>query len=158
MDITSPKWCARFLTLAKTVAGWSKDKSTKVGAVILTSDGRPVSLAFNGLPMGVDDTIDERSERPLKYKWTCHAERNAIDLALLADLSDCIMYVTFFPCSNCALSIIQTRIRTLVVDEEFTADKMPLHWIEDMLISQEMLNEAGVKIIAASSHEQIQHY
>lgn len=151
MDITNEKWAGRMLKMAKDVASWSKDQSTKVGAVITTTQGGPVSWGFNGLPMGIDDSVPERHERPHKYKWFCHAERNAMDLASKADLSDCVMFVTFSPCSNCAQSIIQRGIKTLVVDEEYVADKMPERWQEDMKVAVEMLEEAGVKIIAGKS-------
>ena len=143
------------LKMAKDVASWSKDNSTKVGAVITTLTGRPVSWAFNGMPEGIDDTKPERHVRPYKYKWMCHAERNAMDLAYKSDLSDCVMFVTFSPCTTCAGSIIQKGIKTLVVDEECTADRMPERWKEDMMVAVEMLEEAGVKIIAARADESV---
>lgn len=148
MDVTNKKWAARMLTLAKEVASWSKDESTKVGAVITTKDGAPVSWGFNGMPMGVDDTVPERHERPLKYKWFCHAERNALDLAP-RDVSDCVMFVTFSPCSGCAQSIIQRGIKTVVIDANFTADKSPERWQEDMFVALEMMKEAQIDIRAA---------
>ena len=147
MEITNDKWAGRLLKMAHDVASWSKDESTKVGAVITTADGKPISWGFNGMPMGTDDTVPERHDRPLKYKWFCHAERNAMDLASRADLSDCVMFVTFSPCTNCAQSIIQRGIKTLVVDENHTAEKMPERWQEDMIVAQEMLLEAGVEIV-----------
>ena len=149
MDILSEKWTSRLLRMAKDIASWSKDESTKVGAVITTSDGSPISWGFNGMPMGVDDDVPERNVRPYKYKWMAHAERNAMDLASRADLSGCVMFVTFSPCTNCAQSIIQRKIKTVVVDSNFTADKMPDRWKEDMSVAAEMLTEAGVHIIAA---------
>ena len=148
MDVTNKKWAARMLTLAKEVASWSKDESTKVGAVITTKEGAPVSWGFNGMPMGVDDTVPERHERPLKYKWFCHAERNALDLAP-RDVSDCVMFVTFSPCSGCAQSIIQRGIKTVVIDANFTADKSPERWQEDMFVALEMMKEAQIDIRAA---------
>ncbi len=149
MDVTNKKWAGRLLKMAKEVADWSKDESTKVGAVITTYDGSPVSWGFNGMPMGLDDSKPERHERPLKYKWMGHAERNAMDLSSRVDLSDCVMFVTFFPCSSCAQSIIQRKVKTLVVDVNYTADKVPERWQEDMNIALEMLQEANVTIIAA---------
>lgn len=151
MNVTDTKWAGRLLKMAKEVASWSKDSSTKVGAVITTTDGSPVSWGFNGMPMGIDDDVPERHERPYKYKWMAHAERNAMDLAQKTDMSDCVMFVTFSPCTSCAQSIIQRKIKTLVVDEEFTADKMPERWQEDMRVAVEMLTEAGVTIVAAKS-------
>jgi dCMP deaminase len=147
MNITDKKWIGRLLKMAKDISAWSKDDSTKVGAVITTHEGKPVSWGFNGMPMGIDDTIPARHIRPYKYKWMCHAERNAMDLAPNGDLSGCVMFVTFSPCTTCAQSIIQRKIKTLVVDSNFTADKMPDRWKEDMITAVEMLTEAGVNII-----------
>jgi dCMP deaminase len=151
MNILSPKWTSRMLGVAKKFATFSKDESTKVGAVITTSVGRPVSWAFNGMPMGINDDVPERHERPLKYKWFSHAEENAIDLAATGDLSGCVMFVTFSPCSRCARSIINKQIKTVVVDEEFAAHKMPERWQEDMLVALEMLKEAGVEVVEAKA-------
>jgi len=148
MDITNKKWAGRLLKMAKDVAQWSKDGSTKVGAVITTTEGAPVSWGFNGMPMGVNDMVEERHDRPLKYKWFCHAERNALDLAP-RDVSGCVMFVTFSPCSSCAQSIIQRKIGTVVVDANFTVDKMPVRWADDTKVAIEMMTEAGVKILSA---------
>lgn len=150
MDVKSEKWASRFMDLANLVASWSKDNSTKVGAVIMSDKGLPISFGFNGFPQGINDDVPERHVRPLKYKWTAHAEKNAIDLASKTDLSDCIMYVTFSPCPICAQSIIQKGIKTVVVDSRFTADKMPERWQEDMGIALEMFKEAGVEVLSAN--------
>lgn len=151
MEITNEKWASRLLKMANDIALWSKDDSTKVGAVITTTDGKPISWGFNGMPMRIDDTVTERHIRPYKYKWMAHAERNAMDLASKADLTDCVMFVTFAPCTNCAQSIIQRNIKTVVVDSRNTVDKMPDRWKEDMTIANEMLLEAGVTIISADT-------
>jgi len=148
MDVTNEKWAGRLLKMAKDVASWSKDDSTKVGAVITTKEGEPISWGFNGMPMGIKDDIPERNIRPIKYKWYAHAEQNAIDLAK-ADLEGAVMFITFSPCAACARSIIQNKIGTIVVDANYTADKMPERWQEDMLVAVEMLQEAGVKVIPA---------
>lgn len=151
MNALDIKWTGRFLKLAKEVASWSKDQSTKVGAVITTMDGSPVSWGFNGMAMGIDDTIVSRSDRPTKYKWMCHAERNAMDLSSRADLNNCVMYVTFSPCSSCAQSIVQRGIKTLVIDKSSTVDTAPERWKEDMYVALEMLKEANVTVITASA-------
>ena len=72
------KWNSRFMDLARLVAGWSKDTSTKVGCVIIGPDKEIRSTGYNGFPRGVDDTIPAGHERPAKYDFTEHAERNAI--------------------------------------------------------------------------------
>ena len=155
MEVTSQKWATRLLSLAKTVSTWSKDESTKVGAVITTADGRPMSWGFNGMPMGVNDNVFERHQRPEKYKWFGHAEQNAMDLAPAGDLSECVMFITFSPCARCAQSIINKKIKTVVVDADFAASKMPERWQEDMNIALEMLREAGVKILEVDIHKSI---
>ncbi|MCW8836697.1 MAG: CMP deaminase, partial [Rhodospirillales bacterium] len=74
----SDKWHVRFLQLAHQIASWSKDRSTKVGAVLVRPDRTPAPYGYNGFPRQVDDDIDDRHSRPDKYDWTEHAERNAI--------------------------------------------------------------------------------
>jgi dCMP deaminase len=154
MNIVSPKWAARMLGIAHQIASWSKDRSTKVGAIITTEDGSPVSWGFNGMPMGINDNIESRHQRPEKYSWMCHAERNAMDLAP-RPLDNCVMFVTFSPCSSCCQSIIQRKIKTVVIDQAYTADKMPDRWQTDMKTGIEMLREAGVKILELESNKKL---
>ncbi len=149
MDVLSPKWTGRLLKMAKDISTWSKDSSTKVGAVITTTDGKPVSWGFNGMPAGIKDDVPERHERPEKYKWFCHAERNALDLAPGGNVKGCIMFVTFCPCTNCAQSIIQRGISTVVIDANQAAENIPDRWKDDMLTSITMLEEAGIKVLTA---------
>lgn len=151
MNILDPKWTGRLLKFAKEVGDWSKDQSTKVGAVITTEDGKPVSWGFNGFPMGVDDEVEERHERPLKYKWVCHAERNAMDLAPMGDLTGCIMFVTLSPCSTCAQGIVQKKVKAVVVDEPGSIENVPERWRDDMDVGYEMLKEAGVQYIIGNA-------
>lgn len=73
------KWHHRFLSLAKHVAGWSKDPSTKVGCVI-AKDKRIVSVGYNGFPEGIRDTYERLNNRELKYQIVQHAEENAIGI------------------------------------------------------------------------------
>jgi len=98
--------------------------------------------------MGINDDVNERHDRPLKYKWVCHAERNAMDLAP-RDLSGCIMFVTFSPCSSCAQSIIQRGIKTVVVDATYIENEMTTRWKDDMDVALEMMEEAGVAVLWA---------
>jgi dCMP deaminase len=146
MDIKSEKWATRMLNLAKEVASWSKDDSTKVGAVITTEDGSPISWGFNGMAKGIDDTVHERTIRPNKYKWMCHAERNALDLSNRS-VEGCVLFATFSPCSSCAQSIIQRKIKTVIVEDGTDADNAPERWKEDMLVAKEMMLEAGINYI-----------
>lgn len=140
------KWNNRFMELAKHISTWSKDKSRGVGAVIVSDEKRILSIGFNGFPSGINDDIEERHQRPVKYKWTEHAERNAIYNAGKHGISlqGATMYVTLFPCTDCARAIIQSGIKMLITKApNFNDSKFG----EDFKVSQEMLNEANVGIL-----------
>ena len=147
-DSTDQKWHIRFLKLAHEVASWSKDRSTQVGAVIMGPDRDPRSFGYNGFPRNVNDNIEARHERPLKYAWTEHAERNALANCNRVGIptKDCSIYITHFPCSNCSRMIIQSGLKDVVVDAASVENDFGQRWDEDLQISKEMLTEAGVKI------------
>ncbi len=142
----SKKWDQRFMALSDMVAGWSKDTSTHVGCVIVGSDNAIRSVGYNGFPRGVNDDIDERYERPLKYWWTEHAERNAIynSSRMGLSLQGCTMYLNGnhgFPCTDCARAIIQCGITQLVgLAPDFTNPKYGEEYKNTIL----MFQEAGV--------------
>lgn len=137
------KWNSRWLGLAYHYASFSEDESTKVGAVIVGDGDVQLSEAWNGLPRGVKNT-PERNERPAKYLYYAHAERNAIDNASRKGVSllDATIYVTHFPCSDCAKGIIQSGISRVFYAE--TIDNG--NWNEHNAASSEMLGEAGVEV------------
>lgn len=141
------KWDARFLRLAREISTWSKDRSTQVGAVIVGADKTPGPYGFNGFPRAVDDEAAERHTRPQKYKWTEHAERNAIYNAARVGvaLKGCTIYVTHLPCADCARAIVQVGIDRVVVDSASLADAgFADRWSEDERITKDMLDEVGV--------------
>jgi dCMP deaminase len=152
IPISSDKWNRRFLKLAHEVASWSKDTSTKVGAVIMGPDRDPRSFGYNGLPRGVNDNRPERFVRPAKYSWTEHAERNALANCNRVGIptKDCSIYVTHFPCSHCSRMIIQSGLKSVVVDKESIENEFGERWSEDFQISYEMLQEAGVSVSLVS--------
>ena len=84
--LTQGKWDVRFLKLAHEVASWSKDPSTKVGCVLVKGK-KVVSVGYNGLPMGIEDSIERLTDRELKYEMTVHAEVNAVTTAALHGVS-----------------------------------------------------------------------
>jgi dCMP deaminase len=135
------KWDMRFLDMAKLVSSWSKDPSTKVGAVITTKDNRVVSVGYNGFPTNVNDDKEKMEDREYKLAVTIHAETNAINFAK-RDLTGCTIYTyPFMPCSNCASNIIQSgidRVVTLTSDVE--------RWKKSFDISLDLFRQAGVKI------------
>ena len=107
----STKWHYRHLAAAELVASWSKDPSTKVGARIVDAQHRVISEGFNGPPRGVND--DPNIDRDTKLRRTIHAEKNAI-LFAQRDLTGATLYVTHFPCSQCAAFIVQAGIKQVV--------------------------------------------
>ena len=135
------KWDERFMALAHVVSKWSKDPSTKVGAVI-TKGNRIVSLGFNGLPAGYPDDATVLDDRKVKYALTIHAEVNAITFAK-DDLTGATIYCTHAPCSNCAALIVQSGIRRVVATDpggEFT-----LRWGASVALSEELYAAVGVR-------------
>jgi dCMP deaminase len=144
-------WQEYYMSMAFLVAMKSKDKSTKVGAVVVGPGGEIRSTGYNGFCRGVLDK-EERFQRPLKYKFTEHAERNACYNAVRMGVSllDCTMYTHSIPCSDCARAIIQSGISVLVTYkpyDEDNSDGFAERWNEDCEIAMEMLMEAGVKWI-----------
>ncbi len=138
-------WDQRFMDLAKFVGGWSKDRSRQVGCVIVGPDNGVRAIGFNGFPRGLDDDHDARHERPTKYLWTEHAERNAIYAAARSGiaLAGCRMYLPWFPCVDCARAIVQAGLIELVCTEP---DLIDPQWGEGFKVSTELLQEAGVSV------------
>ena len=137
------KWDARFLEMAALTASWSKDPSTRVGAVIADSNNVVVSLGFNGFPRGVEDRLDV--SRETKLARTIHAEPNAI-LHARRDLAGCSIYVTRPPCSNCAALIIQSGIARVVYEEPDPA--FMVRWGDSIAESEAMFKEAGIVVLS----------
>lgn len=134
------KWHRRFLSLARHVAGWSKDPSTKVGAVAVSPARAVIETGYNGLPRGVADT-PERMERPAKYLWTAHAEENLVAHAARARLEGTTVYVTHFCCAACTRMLINAGVAKVVVGVGQT--NMPA---ETFNAARQMFCEAGVEI------------
>lgn len=136
----------RLFELARHVGGWSKDRSRKVGAVIADKKGGVRAIGYNGFPRGADDTREDRHQRPDKYLWTEHAERNAIYEAarIGVPLEGCMMYVPWFPCMDCARAIVQSGICRLVALQPDTGDE---RWGGHFSAALELLQEAGVDVI-----------
>lgn len=140
----SGKWDRRFLRLAEHVAEWSKDPSTKTGAVIVDTDHRVVSLGFNGFPRGVEDSPERLNDRATKYAVTMHCERNAI-LFARRDLRGCTLYLwPFSSCAPCAAMIIQSGIYRVVARRCADAD-LEARWAADLALGRELFAEAGVR-------------
>ena len=109
-------WNQRFMDLAHHVASWSKDPSTKVGAVIVNDKKQVISMGYNGFPRGVHDCKERYNDRVVKLQFVAHAERNALDNALV-DAEGATLYSTLYPCSECAKGIIQRGIKRVVTSK-----------------------------------------
>ncbi|MBP5399316.1 MAG: dCMP deaminase family protein [Alphaproteobacteria bacterium] len=144
----SEKWHYRFMDVAKLVATWSKDPSTKTGAVVVGPDKEIRATGYNGPVRGVIDNVPERLERPTKYDFFEHAERNAIYNACLTGVSlkGCVMYATHPPCTDCARAIIQSGIKMVVTNEmKIDANSPSGTWRDKLEYSSQMFKEAGVE-------------
>jgi len=136
------KWDNRFLDLARHISTWSRDPSTRCGAVI-TRGKEIISMGFNGFPVRCQD--DCYNDRDRKYLRVLHAEVNAI-LFAKRDLTGCTLYVyPFQPCSNCMAMIIQSGI-TKVITHHTPEDKRT-RWGASFDESLNLAEEAGVEII-----------
>ena len=136
--------------LANKVRTRSKDGSTKIGAVIVGPDREIRSTGYNGFPRGVNDDVEERHQRPMKYHFTKHAEENAILNAARVGtpLKGCTMYVTTRPCcSGCAGSIVNAGIIEVVVETmEPSTRPDGDDWAAKTKAAREIFDEGGVKV------------
>ena len=141
----SKSWDRRFLQLAELVASWSKDPSTKVGAVAVR-DRRILATGFNGLPTGVVDSGFRLQDRDTRLSMTAHAEGNCISYAARTGVSllGADLYIfPLAPCSSCASSIIQAGIRRVVI-WDFV---IPQRWQSSFDTAAEMFSESGVALL-----------
>lgn len=134
-------WDEYFMGIAALAAKRSKDPNTQVGACIVSTDDVILSTGYNGMPKGCSD--DEfpwgREGTETKYPFVVHSELNAILNACGRDLRGSRIYVTLFPCNECAKSIIQSGIKEVLYLSDKYADSM------STLASKRMLDAAGVK-------------
>ena len=153
-------WDNRFIELATLVSTWSKDRSTKVGAVIVGPDNEIRSTGYNGFPRGVDDNVDSRHDRPAKYSYTEHAERNAIYNAarIGTPLKGCTLYLNFapVPCFDCSRGVIQSGI-TRVIGPNIPFTGKGNFWEESLSVGAEMMLEAGIELFIYENGELIKY-
>ena len=120
------EWDQYFMGLALLSAQRSKDNSTQVGACIVNDQNKIVSIGYNGMPSGCDESQlswNKGEGLDSKYLYVCHAEMNAIlNTRNGSALKGCTLYVTLFPCENCAKAIIQSGIKEVVYLDNKYAD------------------------------------
>ncbi len=113
MDQKQREWDEYFMKIAETVAVKSKDPSSKMGCVIVDKNKRVVSLGYNGMLQGADESKMTLSERPMKYYFAIHSEMNAI-LFAHQDLTGCTIYNRVATCENCLKYCLQAGIKRFV--------------------------------------------
>jgi dCMP deaminase len=145
-------WDEYFLRIAELIGQKSKDELKKTGALIVGSDNEILSSGFNGFPRGVAELPRSRHNRPAKYMWAEHAERNAIFNAARGGVSTLgtTMYLSaWYPCADCARAIIQAGISQVVVSRA-RQNKPHSRWSESCAVGLEMLAEAQVECVTSS--------
>lgn len=145
-------WESYFMGIAHLSALRSKDPNTQVGAVIVDEDKKVVSIGYNGFPKGCDDDTypwtSEGSTLESKYAYVVHAELNAI-LNSPRSVKGCTIYVSLFPCHECAKAIIQSGIKCIVYESDKYADS------DSVQASKRMLNSAGVSLRQSDKKVQV---
>ena len=147
MDEINPRsgnlsWDEYFMGIASLSSLRSKDPSTQVGACIVDNNNKVVSIGYNGMPRGVDDNKipwGHGEGLDSKYLYVCHAEFNAIlNTRNGSALSGCKIYVTLFPCNECAKAIVQVGIKEVIyLDDKY-------HDSTETTASRKILDMAGV--------------
>ena len=137
-------WDEYFMAIAKLSSYRSKDPNTQVGACIVDSSNRILSIGYNGAPNGFSDTIfpwdREGSVLDTKYAYVCHAEMNAIlnYRGSRKDLENAKIYVDLFPCNECAKLIIQSGIKEVIYLSDKYKDT------DGVKVSKRLFDECGV--------------
>ena len=137
-------WDEYFMGLAHLSALRSKDPNTQVGACIVDNENKVVSIGYNGMPRGCKDENmpweREGGFLTTKYAYVVHAELNAI-LNSPRSLKGCTLYVSLFPCNECAKAIIQSGIKKVI----YESDKY--NGTDGNVASKKMLNDAGIELM-----------
>lgn len=139
-------WDVRWLGLAAHVASWSKDPSTKVGAVAVSKDQRLLSMGWNGFPRGFQDRPELYADREYKYDYVVHAEKNCVYNAAREGVSliDSTMYVHgMLVCSQCALGVRQCGVSRVVIATP-DVDVVKVKWLEEFEKSGFVFYDGGI--------------
>ncbi len=136
-------WDEYFMGVAKLAGMRSKDPNSQVGTCIVSSDNKILSMGYNGFPMGCSDDefpwAREGDEEETKYPYVVHSELNAILNYRGGSLEGAKLYVSLFPCNECAKAIIQAGIKTVVYDDD------KYEGTPAVSASKRMMDAAGVR-------------
>ena len=143
-----PGWDEYYLDICSKVAARSKDPNTQIGCVIAGPAHEIRSTGYNSLPRGIRDDVPERLERPTKYLWMEHAERNAIYNAARCGtpLDGCTLYVEIMPCMDCGRGLVQAGIREVVVSRTRMSQYSSEYYEEHFRRVEELFQEARVRM------------
>ena len=143
-----PGWDEYYLNICKVVATRSKDPHTQVGCIIAGPAHEIRSTGYNSLPRGIRDDLPERLERPAKYLWMEHAERNAIYNAARCgtSLEGCTIYIELMPCMDCARAIVQAGIREVVVSSDRMGQYSSEYYDEHFCMVEVLFQEAVITL------------
>jgi dCMP deaminase len=138
-------WKTKYLNLAQHFSTWSKDPSSKIGAVTVADDGRVLTQGYNGFPRGIADTPKRLNDRPTKYGLVVHAEMNCIynaaDMGI--SLRNSSLFVYGLPvCDHCSLGIIQAGIKNVYMRPNY--EKLTPTWLASFHNTANNFAEAGV--------------
>lgn len=147
-------WDEYFMGVAALSAMRSKDPSTQVGACIVSPENKILSMGYNGFPVGCSDdeypwNRDDKDSMDSKYMYVTHSELNAILNYRGGSLEGCKIYVTLFPCNECAKAIIQCGIKTVVYDDDKYAET------PSTKASKRMFASAGVRCVRYSRSKRV---
>lgn len=142
-----PSWDELFLRKVYLMARKSKDPRTQIGAV-LVKDKADFASGYNGISPMVREDIPSRHERPEKYFWYEHGERNSIYFCAFRGISTCgaTMYTNGTPCADCGRAIIRAGIVEVVVHKQWELNLSSPKWTESCERTRQMFNEAKVNV------------
>lgn len=147
-EVFTKKWKYHFLTVARLASEPSKDRSTKCGCVLVGMRRNVLSSGYNGMPRGMDDTVESRHERPAKYMFMEHSERNAVYNAAYEGvrLANSVAFVTGPPCVDCTRSMIQSGVVAVIIPEfhNFREQETSERWRESCTVALDMMTECGI--------------
>ena len=144
-------WDEYFMGIAILAAQRSKDPNTQVGACIVNPEKKILTIGYNGMPVGCsDDEMPwDREGDPLetKYLYVCHAEFNAILNSGGRSLKDGTLYVTLFPCNECAKAIVQSGIKKVIYKEDKYSTS------NSTIAAKRIFDQSGVQYIQYESQD-----
>ena len=138
-------WKTKYLDLAQHFSTWSKDPSSKIGAVTVADDGRVLTQGYNGFPRGIEDRDERLNNREVKYGLVVHAEMNCIYNAANMGISlrDSSLFVYGLPvCSSCSLGIIQAGIKNIYMRPNYA--KLTPEWLASFSKTANNFSEAKI--------------